>query len=110
MAKLIAVLCFSFILIITFCHKNQSSRIIDEELFVKIYCDVAIHHEASLPGTQKTFIDSLFLQYQVTEGNFRATVEHYKRHPERWERGFKKIVAELEVREKLGEKLKDSLP
>lgn len=87
------------IMLLPCCHNSSSRGIMDEKLFVQVYCDVVAHADLVAEGRRAAFVDSVLNSHQVRREAFRRTVAYYAGDVERWEKVFEAIVAELERRE-----------
>jgi len=96
------ILLFTGICFLFYCaDKETSHKEINKEIFIQVYCDIISSHEILPPSVKKTFSDSIFAHYQITEESFAQTIEAYQQQPEKWKKIFEEIIAELEKRTKL---------
>jgi adenylate kinase family enzyme len=77
------------------CSKN---KVINEDKFVKVYADLVIQQDTLKNLSVK--IDSLkqivFKRYNVTEKEYKKTIEYYNNDPRKWEEFFKRVKGYLE--------------
>ncbi|MDZ7319243.1 MAG: DUF4296 domain-containing protein [candidate division KSB1 bacterium] len=91
------------------CHASSTRKVMDEKLFVQVYCDVVAHADLLAEGRRAAFVDSVLNSHRVTRDDFQRTVAFYAGNVERWEKVFEAIVAELERREKAADVAADSV-
>lgn len=78
------------------CSNNE---IIDDEYkAASVYVDLLIMYEKKQGDTAglKTGRDAIFRRYDVTEKQFRATMEYYNKKSGRWQDFFRQVNVRLE--------------
>jgi hypothetical protein len=80
--------------------KNAEYKEIEEKTFVQVYSDVTAFADLVDPKLREAFVDSVLQHHQVRREDFQYTISVYSKDEKKWEEIFKKIVAELERREK----------
>ncbi|MBN1154353.1 DUF4296 domain-containing protein [candidate division KSB1 bacterium] len=97
------------LLLLTCARSEDKPDIMDEEMFVDLYCDVVSRIDLIPFNTRSSFVDSIFSHYRVTEESFMATITYYNEDPEKWQEILDHILAELDNRVKAMEQ-KMSMP
>ncbi len=92
-----------------YCHKQSKKEVLNEETFIQVYCDVVTYADLVTQKMRDAFVDSVLSHHHITREIFQRTIDSYSVDEKKWERVFKKIVAELERREKAMETKPDSL-
>jgi len=82
------------------CNRQTETRELDQETFVRVYCDVVTYGELVQPDRKAALVDSILNSYHISREQFQQTVASYSQDEEKWEKIFVKIVEELEAREK----------
>lgn len=82
------------------CSERTNNKILDEDLFVKLYCDAVTYADLIDEDQRTAFVDSVLASEQASREDFQRTVAFYSKDSKRWQEVFAKIVAELEQREK----------
>jgi hypothetical protein len=97
---------FSFLSFFLICLTNffncSDKQIIDEDTFVKVYTDLVIAQDTlkeNFPEPDK-IKKEIFLRYNITEADYKTTVEYYDEDPERWDAFFNKVISYVEKRSK----------
>lgn len=87
------------LLILSNCSSRGKQGSIDEERFVDIYVEVALAREVQLERglSRDDYLKNIFQRYNFTYEEFQATLEFYRKNPERWEKLFNKIVRKLKT-------------
>lgn len=77
-------------------------KVIDEDRFVKIYCDLVLANEtisgSALPPD--TVLQRTLSKYAASLEEYKQTLEYYNEDSERWEKFFAKAVTYLEEKKK----------
>lgn len=100
---------FGGIMLLLCCDGSSRQRVMDEKLFVQVYCDVVAHADLVEEGQRAAFVDSVLSSHGVQREDFQRMVAFYAGDVERWEKVFAAIVAELERREKAAAVARDSV-
>lgn len=100
---------FGGIMLLLCCDGSSHRKVMDEKLFVQVYCDVVVHADLVEEEQRAAFVDSVLSSYGVQREDFQRMVAYYAGDVERWEKVFAAIVAELERREKAAAVARDSL-
>jgi hypothetical protein len=92
---LIAAILFIFLPV----NKN---KIIPEDKFVSIYCELLIAKDTIVNNSNKikNFKKELLKKYSVTEKEFNSTLNFYSDNSKNWERFFDKVIKYLEEKKK----------
>ncbi len=96
----LCVIIFS-ILISLQCQHQPKVKLLNEKLFVQVYCDVVVYADLIEAKHRGAFVDSVLNHYGVTQDQLLKTVAFYSKDETRWEKVFTKIIAELERREQV---------
>lgn len=83
-------------LLFTCAKSGTEFHIIDESIFVEIYCDVVEETDLTKPLKHETLVDSVLNHYEVSRQAFQKTVDYYSENPERWQSFFDQVVRRLE--------------
>lgn len=89
----------SLVLSLVCCSNSPTeTKPLEDNEFIEIYCDVVTKFDITNRRLQQAFVDSIFTHHNVSSAEFEKTVNYYKQNPDRWQKIFDKIVAELEAR------------
>jgi hypothetical protein len=75
----------------------RGEGVIEEDKFVEVYADILIAGDTVSVGEAKKIV---FPRYNISESDYRSTVEYYNSNPEEWENFFNKVIAHIEERRK----------
>ena len=74
------------------------SKVIDEDKFIKVYSNLVISQDTTNITAKN--IDSVkakvYKKYNITDEEYKATINYYNQDPERWEKFFTKAIAYVE--------------
>ncbi|HEX9972432.1 MAG TPA: DUF4296 domain-containing protein [bacterium] len=87
------------LLIITGCENATNKKILDENQFVHIYCDVVTYADIINDESRIAFMDSVLKSQNISREDLQRSVAYYSKDSKRWEKIFSKVVEELEKRE-----------
>lgn len=86
---------FPLLFLLTICSEKTP---IPEEKLILIYIDLMFAQDTLLITTDN--VDSLksevFQRHKITEDDYKTTLEHYNKSPERWEIFFDKVIDYVE--------------
>jgi adenylate kinase family enzyme len=85
----------SILLLIPGCSKKN---VIDEDKFVKIYADLVIQQDTlkNLSVKNDSLKQIVFKRYNVSEKEYKKTIDYYNNDPRKWEKFFKRVKGYLE--------------
>lgn len=97
----------SQIILICICFLSGCSneKIIDEDKFVKVYADMVISQDTmSTPANgavagytnTKKLRDEILKRHNVTDEQYKQTINYYNKNPQDWERFFNKVVTYID--------------
>lgn len=68
--------------------------VIEENKFIRIYTDIIIARDTASvePKNDKKILKGVFSRYNVTEKEYRETIDYYNKNPERWRKFFTKAI------------------
>jgi len=92
-------LCLYLITLITGCSIEPNEKIIEPELFAKIYVEVILQTATSAHSDSLSKFQMALDKYNVSREEFEASVIYYESKPELWLDVFTKIVEDLEAKE-----------
>jgi|YelNatPaOPRAMG01_1025707.scaffolds.fasta_scaffold00724_13 hypothetical protein len=83
------------ICIISFINGCSNDNIISEDKFVKIYSDLIIAQDtiSSRAKNNQELRKEILNRYNVTDDQYKATVDFYNKNPNHWEEFFTKVTA-----------------
>ena len=90
------VFVFLFLLCtVSFINGCSGDNIISEDKFVKIYSDLIIAQDtvSSRMKNNQELRKEILSRYNVTEAQYKATVDFYNKNPNQWEEFFTKVTA-----------------
>lgn len=79
------------------CQKNNHRKI-DNDTFVKIYCDIMTTTDLVDAGKKQALRDSILKNYNVTFEDYQFKLSSLKNNTDEWYKIYEKIVKELETR------------
>lgn len=91
------IVLISILLFAANCQQKNHQQI-DEDTFVKIYCDVVSCTDLVEATKKQALIDSIMQQYHVNYADYQHKLEKLKNNSEEWHKIYDKIVRELENR------------
>ncbi len=99
MTKKLITLFMLAVFVISFpsCQKNNHKKI-DDDTFVKIYCDIMTTSDLVDAGKKQALRDSILKNYNVTFEDYQIKLASMKNDTEKWYKIYEKIVKELESR------------
>lgn len=101
-----------FILVLLFsassCDRNETKKVLPENQFVQVYCDVVTYADIIKDESRIAFMDSILKSHLVSREELQRSVTYYSKESKRWEEIFSKVIEELEQREKNFAVRKDS--
>lgn len=87
-----------FILLAMCKAEPEAPPILEQAIFVQVYCDVVVQGDRLPPHQRSAFADSILANNSMTREMFEQTVQYYSQDPERWQLVFKEISKELDSR------------
>jgi len=75
------------------CSKNN---IIGEKKFVDVYIALVIAQDTASNIKSKQFREEVFKKYGVSENQYKNTLKYYNEKPQRWQKFFDKVIAQME--------------
>jgi hypothetical protein len=87
--RIIALFLFSLLLL----YGCKKEGVLEEERFVKIYSEILIAGDTTSVNLAKK---DVFERYNISEEEYRATVDHYNKNPKDWDIFFNKVIAHIE--------------
>ncbi|MCU0645926.1 MAG: DUF4296 domain-containing protein [bacterium] len=96
----IVLLTLALFLISYSCENKATKRILPENQFVQVYCDVVAYADIINDESRIAFMDSVLKNQNINREDLQRSVAYYSKDSKKWEKIFSKIVEELEKREK----------
>jgi hypothetical protein len=93
-------LILAFFLLFNGCEKKATKRILPENQFVQVYCDVVTYADIIDDDSRIAFMDSVLKSQNISRDDLQRSVAYYSKDSKKWEKIFSKVVEELEKREK----------
>ena len=91
--------CLYLIILIIGCSIEPNEKIIEPELFSKIYVEVILQTAISADSDSLDQLQMALDKYNVSREEFEASIIYYESKPELWLDVFTKIVEDLEAKE-----------
>ena len=72
-----------------------NKKIIDEDKFVRIYTELIIAKDTSnsIPTKKNGLLEKVLARYNVSEKQYKETIDYYNRDPEKWRKFFQKAIS-----------------
>ena len=85
----------SILFLLAGCSKKNA---INEDKFVKIYADLVIQQDTlkNLSVKNDSLKQIVFKRYNVTEEEYKKTIDYYNNDPSKWQEFFKRVKGYLE--------------
>lgn len=72
-----------------------NKKIINEDKFVKIYTELIIAKDtsSSVPSGKNVLLKKVLSRFNVSEEQYKETIDYYNRDPEKWRKFFRKAIS-----------------